>query len=258
MRLFRAARPFSKKVPEKVFSQNEVDKIFSPDMLRSIFAQKKTLDQQNEVKYSNTKNKKKSEGIQEQILDQKLREKVDQEKNLYDFRVLKRKLDIEEKVYFEIIRQKTASLIAAACSAGVASVTEDSEVVEQFRLFGEYAGIAFQIKDDLFDYGTTDVGKPLGIDIKEQKMTLPLIHVLEKSNKTQKRWAKNIVKRHHKDKQKVNELIHYVKDQGGLEYATSKMHTYKNMALDILKTIPQNDSTLALKQLVAYSIDRKK
>lgn len=169
-----------------------------------------------------------------------------------------RKLDIEEKVYFEIIRQKTASLIAAACSAGVASVTEDSEVVEQFRLFGEYAGIAFQIKDDLFDYGTTDVGKPLGIDIKEQKMTLPLIHVLEKSNRTQKRWAKNIVKRHHKDKQKVNELIQYVKDQGGLEYATAKMHTYKNMALDILKTIPQNDSTIALEQLVAYSIDRKK
>lgn len=169
-----------------------------------------------------------------------------------------RKLDIEEKVYFEIIRQKTASLIAAACSAGVASVTEDEKIVEQFRLFGEYAGIAFQIKDDLFDYGTTDVGKPLGIDIKEQKMTLPLIHVLEKASRAQKRWAKNIVKRHHKDKQKVNELIQYVKDQGGLEYATAKMHTYKNMALDILKSIPQNAATAALEQLVAYSIDRKK
>lgn len=168
-----------------------------------------------------------------------------------------RKLDIAETVYFDIIRQKTASLIAAACSAGVASVTEDENLIEKFRQFGEYTGIAFQIKDDLFDYGTTDVGKPLGIDIKEQKMTLPLIHVLEKSSFVQKRWIKNIVKRHHKNKTKVNELIQYVKENGGLEYAHKIMEEYKKKALQILKEIPENQATLALHELVEYSISRK-
>lgn len=169
-----------------------------------------------------------------------------------------RKLDIKESIYFDIIRQKTASLIAAACSSGVASVTNDDEIIEKFRLFGEYAGIAFQIKDDLFDYGTSDVGKPLGIDIKEQKMTLPLIHVLEKSTSSKKRWAKRIVKRYNKDKAKVNELIQYVKDQGGLDYARERMHEYKDKAIAIIDELPQNEASLALKELVNYSILRKK
>lgn len=169
-----------------------------------------------------------------------------------------RKLDIKESIYFDIIRQKTASLIAAACSSGVASVTDDEEIIEKFRLFGEYTGIAFQIKDDLFDYGTHDVGKPLGIDIKEQKMTLPLIYALEKSNKAKTRWAKNIVKRHNKDKAKVNELIQYVKDQGGLKYAREKMNEYKDKALALIEGLPQNEATIALKELVIYSIVRNK
>lgn len=169
-----------------------------------------------------------------------------------------RKLDIEESVYFEIIRQKTASLIAAACSAGAASTSDSDHAVEQFRKFGEYIGIAFQIKDDLFDYGTDDVGKPLGIDIKEQKMTLPLIHVLEQVDRSKKRWIKNIVKRHHNNKQKVDELIKFVRQNGGLEYATKRMHEYKDKALSILQDFPPSDAREALKELVLFSIERKK
>ena len=169
-----------------------------------------------------------------------------------------RKLDIKEDIYFEIIRQKTASLIAAACCAGAASVTEDQSVVEKFRLFGEYIGIAFQIKDDLFDYGTDDIGKPLGIDIKEQKMTLPLIHVLEKSSFVKKRWIKNVIKRHHKNKNKVDELIQYVKSNGGMDYANQKMHEYKNKALSILDEVTPSEASNALKELVIFSIERKK
>ncbi|WP_339634227.1 polyprenyl synthetase family protein, partial [Bizionia echini] len=134
-----------------------------------------------------------------------------------------RKLDITEPVYYEIIRQKTATLIAACCSLGAASVKPDSEHVERMRKFGELIGMAFQIKDDLFDYGTQKIGKPTGIDIKEQKMTLPLIYVLNTVSKKDKNWIINSIKNHNKDKKRVNEVITFVKENGGLDYAITKM-----------------------------------
>lgn len=169
-----------------------------------------------------------------------------------------RKLDIKEDVYFDIIRQKTASLIAASCSSGAASNTQDEEIVEKMRLFGEKLGIAFQIKDDLFDYGTKDIGKPLGIDIQEKKMTLPLIYVLERADWKTKRWIKNIVKRYNKDKAKVHELIEYVKAHGGLDYAKEKMNTYRDEALDILYSFPESEARKAMEYLVDYTINREK
>ncbi|MCB0512115.1 MAG: polyprenyl synthetase family protein, partial [Bacteroidetes bacterium] len=121
-----------------------------------------------------------------------------------------RKLDIEEEIYFEIIKNKTASLIAAACKVGAASVTQDEALINKMHKIGELIGIAFQIKDDLFDYGEADIGKPRGIDIKERKMTLPLIYTLQHSDKATKKWIINTVKNHNEDKQKVNELIKYI------------------------------------------------
>ena len=134
-----------------------------------------------------------------------------------------RKLDITEEVYYDIIRQKTATLIAACCSLGAASVKPNSPEVDRMRKFGEMIGIAFQIKDDLFDYGEAKIGKPLGIDIKEQKMTLPLIHVLNTCSKKDKDWLINSVKNHNRDKKRVKEVIAFVKDNGGLEYAEAPL-----------------------------------
>src|SRR5690606_17592968 len=134
-----------------------------------------------------------------------------------------RRLDITEDVYYDIIRQKTATLIAACCSLGACSVKPGSGDVETFRRFGELIGMAFQIKDDLFDYGEDRIGKPTGIDIKEQKMTLPLIHVLNKCSKAEKKWLINSIKNHNKDKKRVKEVIGFVKMNGGLEYAVEKM-----------------------------------
>lgn len=168
-----------------------------------------------------------------------------------------RKLDIKESIYFDIIRQKSASLIGSACSAGVASVVQDEHMVEQSRLFGEKIGIAFQIKDDIFDYGVQDIGKPLAIDIQEKKMTLPLIYALERVNWTTKRKMINTVKRHNKDKVRVNELIKIVKDQGGIEYATQQMEKYKNESLEILQSFPKNEYRDALEKLVHYVVDRE-
>ena len=127
-----------------------------------------------------------------------------------------RRLDITEEVYYDIIRQKTATLIAACCSMGACSVKPESAEVETFRKFGEYCGMAFQIKDDLFDYGEQKIGKPTGIDIKEQKMTLPLIYALNTCTKAEKKWLINSVKNHNRDKKRVKEVIAFVKDQGGL------------------------------------------
>lgn len=168
-----------------------------------------------------------------------------------------RRLDITEAVYFEIIRQKTATLIAACCSLGAASVKPDSEHVETFRKFGELCGMAFQIKDDLFDYGDEAIGKPTGIDIKEQKMTLPLIFALNHASKQERNWLINSVKRHNKDKKRVKEVIAYVKASGGLEYATSKMHAFKQEALQLLQTYPDSPYRQALDLMVNYVVDRK-
>lgn len=169
-----------------------------------------------------------------------------------------RRLDIDEPIYYDIIRQKTATLIAACCAMGAASVGSSKEDIERFHSFGEYAGMAFQIKDDLFDYGDDRIGKPTGIDIKEQKMTLPLIHVLNKVDKKQRNWLIDSVKRHNTDKKRVKEVIQFVKDQGGLEYAERQMIHYKDAALELLSKYPDNEYKEALANLVTYVVDRKK
>lgn len=169
-----------------------------------------------------------------------------------------RRLDITEEVYYDIIRQKTATLIAACCSLGACSVKPNSEEVELFRRFGEYCGMAFQIKDDLFDYGEEAIGKPTGIDIKEQKMTLPLIHVLNTCTKTEKRWLINSIKNHNKDKKRVKEVIAFVKDRGGLTYAVNKMLAFKDEALSLLAKFPDSAYKKSLELMVNYVVERKK
>ncbi len=168
-----------------------------------------------------------------------------------------RRLDITEDVYYEIIRQKTATLIAACCSLGAASVNPDSEDVERMRRFGELIGMAFQIKDDLFDYTDDAIGKPTGIDIKEQKMTLPLIYALNNCSKDEKKWVINSVKNHNKDKKRVKEVIQFVKNKGGLTYAEAKMAEYREEALMILNNYPASIYKDALTLMVNYVIERK-
>ncbi len=169
-----------------------------------------------------------------------------------------RKLNVDEAVYFEIIRQKTASLIASCCEVGAASVSDDPEVWERMRLMGEKIGMAFQIRDDLFDYGTADVGKPLGIDIKEKKMTLPLIHVLNKASWGERRKVINTVRRHNTNKEKVAWVINYVKDNGGMEYSKEVMNRYLDEAMEILDTFPDSPSKNSLRDLVEFSVKREK
>ena len=169
-----------------------------------------------------------------------------------------RQLDITEEVYYEIIRQKTATLIAACCSLGAASVKPNSPEVESMRKFGELIGMAFQIKDDLFDYGEEQIGKPTGIDIKEQKMTLPLIHVLNHCSKKEKAWLINSIKNHNKDKKRVKEVIAFVKEQGGLDYAVAKMKEFQNNALQLLDQYPESEFKSSLVLMVNYVIERKK
>ncbi|MBC8045677.1 MAG: polyprenyl synthetase family protein [Fimbriimonadaceae bacterium] len=168
-----------------------------------------------------------------------------------------RRLDIKEDIYYEIIRKKTASLIAAACSAGAASASDNENTIEQLRLFGEYIGIAFQIKDDLLDYGNDEIGKPRGIDIKERKMTLPLIYCLNNSDRPAKRKIINIVKNHNTDKNKVQEVITMVKQSGGIEYAINKMLEYQQKAFYILNAFPQSESSVVLEKLVRFTTERK-
>lgn len=169
-----------------------------------------------------------------------------------------RRLDITEEVYYEIIRQKTATLIAACCALGTASVKPESEHVETFRVFGELCGMAFQIKDDLFDYGEEKIGKPTGIDIKEQKMTLPLIYTLNHCEKRDQKWLINSVKNHNKDKKRVKQVIAFVKENGGLEYAEQKMHEFKEKALTLLDTYPESPYKDSLRLMVNYVVERKK
>jgi octaprenyl-diphosphate synthase len=168
-----------------------------------------------------------------------------------------RKLDIDESVYFDIIRAKTASLLSSACAAGAYSATTDEAVAERFRLFGEKVGIAFQIKDDLFDYGQDNIGKPTGIDIKEKKMTLPLIYTLQHADLPMKRRIIYIVKNNSTDRSKVNEVIKYVQESGGIAYAHGKMLEYKEEARQILHTFPDSPARRAMDELVDYVIDRK-
>ena len=168
-----------------------------------------------------------------------------------------RRLDIDESIYMEIIRQKTATLIASCCALGAASVHASPETIEQLRQFGEDIGIAFQIKDDLFDYGETKIGKPTGIDIREKKMTLPLIHAINKSDTKQKKWLIQSVRHHNMDKKRVKSVIAFVKEQGGLAYATAQMHAYKDKALAQLHAFPKNEFRDTLEEMVRYVIERK-
>lgn len=167
-----------------------------------------------------------------------------------------RKLNIKEDIYFEIIRRKTASLLASACAAGAWSVTNNEETTEKMRLFGEKVGVAFQIKDDLFDYGTEKIGKPTGIDIREKKMTLPLIYTLEHATPETRRRIINIVKNHNTEKERVAEVIELVKSSGGIEYTTAKMFEYRDEALAILHSFPENEVRSGLETLVRYTTDR--
>ena len=168
-----------------------------------------------------------------------------------------RRLDIKEDIYYEIIRQKTASLIAAACAIGTASSTKNQADIDKMLLFGEKIGIAFQIKDDLFDFGSVDVGKPLGIDIKEKKMTLPLIYALNNASKSDKSRIINIVKRHSTKPEKVKEVIEFVRASGGIEYAQEAMYRYRKAALDLLETVADSPAKNSLKELVFFVTDRE-
>ncbi len=169
-----------------------------------------------------------------------------------------RKLDIEEDTYFKIIKAKTASLIAAACGTGAYSVTRDEAILNKMWHFGELVGTAYQIKDDIFDFGGLDIGKPTGNDIKEKKMTLPLIHVLSKANKQEKRWILKTVKKYNEDPKKVKELIQYVHDNGGVIYADKQMHKIKEEALAILDEFPDSEAKTSLKELARFVVERKK
>ncbi|KAF0203458.1 MAG: octaprenyl-diphosphate [Bacteroidetes bacterium] len=169
-----------------------------------------------------------------------------------------RRLDISEEIYFEIIRKKTASLIASCCASGAASAGADKETVKKYHRFGELTGIAFQIKDDLFDYSKSmDTGKPNGIDIKEKKMTLPLIFLLTNASWLDKRRIINIVKNHNDDPVKVNALIKEVYEKGGIAYAEKKMFEYRDAALELLRQFPDNTSRNSLEKLVIFTTDRK-
>lgn len=168
-----------------------------------------------------------------------------------------RRLDIKEDLYFEIIRRKTASLLASACAAGAYSSSANKDLAEKMRLFGEKTGIAFQIKDDLFDYSNAKIGKPTGIDIREKKMTLPLIYTLAHASPQTKRHLIYIVKNQGTDKKKVKEVIEEVVKHGGIQYAEQKMLEYQQQAFEILYTFPEGDIRDGLEKLVKYTTERK-
>lgn len=167
-----------------------------------------------------------------------------------------RRLDITEDVYFEIIRKKTASLISSCCGVGASSSGAAEEVVSLMRKFGEQIGMAFQIKDDLFDYGEDEIGKPVGIDIKEKKMTLPLIYALNNASWTDKRRIISIVKNESEKPRKVKEVIAFVKQSGGIEYAQRVMNQFHQDAMQLLKGLPETSYKKSLEQLVQFTIDR--
>ena len=167
-----------------------------------------------------------------------------------------RSLDIDETVYFDIIKKKTASLISSCCKIAAVSVTQQKEIIESVSNIGENIGIAFQIKDDLFDYGKRKIGKPRGIDIKEKKLTLPLIYTLNEVDKKKRKWLINSIKKYNKDKSRVKEIISLVKDTGGLDYAIEKMNYYHRIALDDLKNLPNNEFKESLIDMINYVIER--
>ncbi|HZF62846.1 MAG TPA: polyprenyl synthetase family protein [Chitinophagaceae bacterium] len=168
-----------------------------------------------------------------------------------------RSLNVSETVYFEIIKSKTASLLASACAAGIWSTTQDEELCGRMRQFGEKIGIAFQIKDDLFDYTYQNVGKPTGNDIKEKKLTLPLIYTLNNVDKKSRRQIVYIIKNQNTQKEKVEQVIEQVKEAGGIEYTITKMNEYKAQALEILHSFPKTEIRNGFEDLVNFITDRK-
>ncbi len=170
-----------------------------------------------------------------------------------------RRMDISEEVYFDIITKKTAALIAACCAAGTASVTNDEARIKIAEEFGVLTGIAFQIKDDLFDFGNgEDIGKPTGIDIKEKKMTLPLIYALNQSSWLEKRKIINLIKNHNEDPESVKRVINFVIEKGGIAYANKVMQNYKDKALKVLEQLPSNAARDSIQRLLVYAIERKR
>lgn len=169
-----------------------------------------------------------------------------------------RRLDIKEEVYFEIIRKKTASLIASACASGAASTTKDQDLITKMHDFGEKIGIAFQIRDDLFDFGDGDAGKPQGNDIQEKKMTLPLINALNNTDKKQRDYIINIIKNENTNPAKIQEVTNFVLNSPGIEYARQMMYQYRSEAFEILKTFPVSDARNSLEDLVNYVTERRK
>jgi octaprenyl-diphosphate synthase len=168
-----------------------------------------------------------------------------------------RKLNVKEDIYFEIIRSKTASLLSSACGVGAWSTSKDEAITKKMKLFGEKTGIAFQIKDDLFDYGNEDIGKPTGNDIKEKKLTLPLIYTLNKIENRKRRELIYIIKNENKNPEKVKVVLEAVAESGGTNYATIKMTEYRDEALKILHEFPESDVRNGLEELVRYTTDRK-
>jgi len=169
-----------------------------------------------------------------------------------------RKLDITEDIYFDIIRQKTASLMSASCALGAASVTDNKDVISQMKSLGEYAGIAYQIKDDLFDYGNNDIGKPKGIDIKEKKMTLPLIHALSQGSKSEKQKIIYAIKNNSSKSKTVKDVLAFVNKYDGMSYAAEKMEEFKVKALEILDNFESSQSKESLRSLIEFILDRNK
>jgi octaprenyl-diphosphate synthase len=169
-----------------------------------------------------------------------------------------RKLDISEEIYFEIIRQKTATLISSCCEVGAYSTGASPENLKQAAFFGEKVGLAFQIKDDLFDYGSEEIGKPRGIDIQEKKLTLPLIHSLNQSSWMEKRKVIKWVKGANRNRENIHRVIAFVREKGGIDYSKKVMDRFKNEALDILMGFPENECREALKALVEFTIERKR
>jgi|TARA_X000001036_G_C20625966_1_gene785124 octaprenyl-diphosphate synthase len=168
-----------------------------------------------------------------------------------------KKLNIDEKTYFEIIQKKTASLISSCCKIAAISVTTNSNQIEKISKLGMYIGIAFQIKDDLFDYGKSRIGKPRGIDIKQKKLTLPLIYTLNNVEKKERKWIVNSLKKRNKSRTLINQIISLVKERGGLNYAIETMNKYHQLSLKELEDFQDSRYKDSLISMINYVIQRK-
>src|SRR5690348_5811878 len=168
-----------------------------------------------------------------------------------------RSLNLKEEIYFEIIRSKTASLLSSACAVGAWSTSNNEHITERMKLFGEKTGIAFQIKDDLFDYGNEDVGKPTGNDLKEKKLTLPLIYTLNNIASSERKKLIYIIKNQTRDHEKIRYVLQRVTETGGIKYANKKMNEYRDEAIKVLHEFPESNIRKGLEELVVYTTDRK-